>query len=320
MCKFEIFDFLLNENFTITEIASIKKLEPKLLKSILDMCVSMELIKFSNNKYSLSRNGKVYLKSANSWHRDYLMVWGDHLNSAFTKIPESLLTENNSFNIAHNSNIWDFYKNNPDSDEIFVKFMNGVTDQAHIPQIIDEININNASNILDVGGGIGKFGCAIANKYPSSNVTIFDQDSNKVRAEENISKLSKYKNCLFHPGNMLSEIPKGFNLYTIKHVLHDWNDQGAQRILQLISESMDDFSDLMIIEGLIDRDFDKKSIDGLYLQVRNIEQSVWTPGRVRSTKEFNTLLKNAGLEIKSITNSEIFDISFILCKKSNSCA
>ncbi len=315
MCELEIFDLLSESNLTCAEVVERKSIDPKFLKSILDLCVSLELLKNTNGKYSLSRMGKVYLKKANSWQRDYLMVWGNHLGLAFKNISQSLATGDNSFRLTHGLNIWDYYTSNPSESRVFVKFMNSVTGQAHLPLIVDEMKIMNASSILDIGGGIGQFGCALANKYPNVSVTVFDQASNKATALDNINIKSNHGNCTFIEGNILSDIPVGFDLFTIKHVLHDWNDQGAGRILGLISKSMTNTSKLMIIEGLIDRDFDQDSREEIYLHLRNIEQSVWTPGKVRSTEEFNILLDEAGLEISSINNSSIFDVSFILCQK-----
>jgi len=70
--------------------------------------------------------------------------------------------------------------------------MNDVTSQAHIPIISNEVNVGSAKSVIDIGGGVGRFACAIANRFPNINVTVLDQSSNeelaKMRANTSIEK------------------------------------------------------------------------------------------------------------------------------------
>ena len=74
-------------------------------------------------------------------------------------------------------------------------------------------------------------------------------------------------------------------------------------------------SKLLIIEGVLDRAFNANKDESEYLHLRNVEQMAWTPGKVRSLGEFRALLSRAGLLIEKVDDSEVFDISYILCKK-----
>jgi hypothetical protein len=90
----------------------------------------------------------------------------------------------------------------------------------------------------------------------------------------------------------------------------------VELILIQIFDSMRVDSRLMIIEGVLDRKFHHEKNESEYLHLRNIEQMSWTPGKVRSLDEFKALLNRVGLSIEKVNDSEIFDISYILCRKS----
>jgi precorrin-6B methylase 2 len=311
-----IFEDIARSKKTALELSIDKGLDLLTLIALMDACVALELIQSHDGKYQLAKKGRYFLKISNSWFRDYLLVWGRHLNPAMSNVKNSLKNGGNAFELAHGEKIWDFYANNNVENNIFVDFMNGVTSQGHLNIITNEIDLHSFKTILDVGGGTGSLGCALANKYPEISVTVFDQESNFNKATEKIKQLNINSNCSFKGGSIFKNIPSNFDLYTIKHVLHDWDDENVELILIQIFDSMRVDSRLMIIEGVLDRKFHHEKNESEYLHLRNIEQMSWTPGKVRSLDEFKALLNRVGLSIEKVNDSEIFDISYILCRKS----
>ena len=300
---------------TAVELSTEKNLDLPILTALMDACVSLELISKVEGKYQLAKKGRYFLKISHIWFRDYLLVWGRHLNPAFFNLQSSVKNGKNAFELAHGKKIWDFYANNEVENKIFVDFMNKVTDQGHTRTIADDIDLYGCKSILDVGGGVGSLGCALANRFSDISVTIFDQEANFNKAVEKIKQVNTNSNCYFKSGSIFKDIPSDFDLYTIKHVLHDWDDDNAELILACICNSMRIDSKLMIIEGVLDRVFNSNKDESEYLHLRNVEQMAWTPGKVRSLGEFRTLLSRAGLLIEKVDDSEVFDISYILCRK-----
>ena len=113
--------------------------------------------------------------------------------------------------------------------------------------------------------------------------------------------------------NLFASVPRGYDLYTIKHVLHDWDDDNAGLILRRIAEALEGDARLVIVEGMLDRSFDGGRDESSYLHVRNIEQRVWTPGRARTRADFDALCAQAGLRIEQVRHLAISDISYLRC-------
>jgi len=183
--------------------------------------------------------------------------------------------------------------------------------------MLEELDLHDATCVLDVGGGTGSLACGIAQRYPGVQADVYDQPSNRADAARKIAALGLSDRCAFIGGNIFASVPSGYGLYTIKHVLHDWDDANAAAILGGIARAMAPDARLLIVESLLDRPFEGMEAEPGYLHTRNIEQQMWTPGRVRTLPEFATLCAQAGLAIEQVTHSRIVDISYLRCVPKN---
>lgn len=103
----------------------------------------------------------------------------------------------------------------------------------------------------------------------------------------------------------------GADLYLIKHVLQDWSDDDVVTILRNICNAMPDDESLIIIEGILD---ESNGIDRV-VKMRDIEQMIWTGGKVRSKSEFADLLERAGLRLDEVQRTAVVDGCLIVCHK-----
>ena len=277
MTRIGVFDILIKKPSDFKSLLQSRNFDANFFKSLLSLAVSIKYLKLKDNKYYVAKRGLPLTTTSGSWLRTYLLVWGQQLNPALMKMENQLNKEGNAFSIAHRDNIWDFYDKNQFENQVFIDFMHGLTTQAHMLLITEDLNVSDAKNVLDVAGGIGSLACALSLKYPSIKTYICDQPSNSENALNYIRSKGLEKNCNFIGANIFNAIPSGFDLYTIKHVLHDWDDLNALLILQNISTAMRQDSRLIIIEGVADRLFTEKFLNPEFLHTRDIEQRLWTP-------------------------------------------
>ncbi|MFK3792354.1 methyltransferase [Pseudomonas piscis] len=317
LTKIEIFEFLISGPKTLDELNHLSKAKSDILDDLLKLAIKLKFIRKNDEKYLIARKGLQLSKTSGSWFRPYLLVWGEQLAPGALKLEEHFFTGNNAFKLAHQDTIWDYYSKNPEAGKIFVEFMHGVTNQSLIPDIVEELIIGDTKSLVDVAGGTGSLACALASKYKTLSCIICDQPSNKINADRHISSLG-LENCQFIGANIFDTIPAGHDLYTIKHVLHDWDDSNVIKILTSIAKSMRPDSRLIIIEGLLDREFPASFHNPEFIHTRNLEQRVWTPGQVRSTKNFQSLCSQAGLHVESISPSRSFDMNYIECHRKTS--
>ena len=96
--------------------------------------------------------------------------------------------------------------------------------------------------------------------------------------------------------------------------MHDWDDRNASIILNSISQAMNQNLIFILVEGILDKSHENQKYPE-YIQTRNIEQRIWTEGKVRRLKDHEKLIRKANLEISTITDTKVFDVLLIYCKR-----
>lgn len=313
LTKHAVFDRLLRTEKSAEELAQESGLDETALRALLDLAVACGYLTLKNERFRTANPGLLLSKKGGSWLRAYLMVWGEQLQPAFGHLDRYATSGANAFSAALGAPIWEYYGTHQAQHAVFVDFMAQVTDQVHIPSIVKELNIGAARTLLDVGGGTGSLMCSLLDEHADRRGTVYDQPRNLRDAQLRIAARGLTDRCEFIGGNMFSSVPSGADLYLIKHVLHDWDDANATSILVAISQAMGAESTLVLIEGLMDT----TSVEAHphFLHARNIEQRVWTEGRVRHSADFDRLCQIAGLRIDEIVHAPLLDVSYLYYKK-----
>jgi O-methyltransferase domain len=95
----------------------------------------------------------------------------------------------------------------------------------------------------------------------------------------------------------LADIPAGGDLYLLKGVLQNYDDQGAAVILRNCRKAMPKGARLAIIERLLP----ERATDDPAAIMLDLHMMTITGGRVRSLADFTTLLPEAGLALTKAT-------------------
>jgi hypothetical protein len=296
---------------SLESLARCTSTPPGALHVVLSSLEAIGLLRSDEEKqYHLTENGRPLLRSEQSWLRAYVLVWGEQLFPAAQKLNESLQQDTRAFTLAHGSPAYDYYQKTPESGELFREFMNGVT-IWQTQAILASFDFSEFTNVVDVGGGHGNFLLAVLEAYPEAQGVLFDQPQQEQHAARLAQQRGLTDRFRFIGGSFFDKIPVQSELYMIKHVLHDWNDQEVQAILGSICEAMGPKSRLLIVEGLRDK---IESTD-LVGTMRALEQFIWCGGNVRDSGEFRELLGSAGLECLRIEKTDVVDCCLILAQK-----
>lgn len=252
--------------------------------------------------WSLGTRAKRLMDSEDGWLLDYVLIWGQQLMPAFGSIVELARSDKTGFELTFGEKQWEYNRQNPAANDVFVRFMDAATRQHTATDAIPRaLALENARSVVDVGGGSGRFLAAVLQHYPHLQGVVFDQPHLFPVAEENLAAAGLSTRANFVGGNFLSDmLPAGADAYLLKHVLHDWPDQGAVVILSNIAIAMQGHSRLYLVEGLLEDNFSAKP----WLRTRLLEQVVWTGGKVRTRSQFDQLLTSAGLTIKRVQDTE----------------
>ena len=147
------------------------------------------------------------------------------------------------------------------------------------------------AHLCDVGGGHGHLLCHLLVRYPHLVGTVLDRSSVLDQEQELwAGKLHVNERCTYLAGDMFVDVPAA-DAYTMKMILHDWNDDECVQILSNLHRRAARAGRIFIIEHVIP---DTGRPD--YAAMFDMHMMCWGTGRERTVQEYRHLLQTSGWE------------------------
>jgi hypothetical protein len=155
------------------------------------------------------------------------------------------------------------------------------------------------NSLVDVGGGNGALLLGILSANPKLSGVLFDQPhvAERARAQNTSTRLE------IVPGSFFESVPSGHDAYLLKHVIHDWDDTDAARILTVCRKAMPAHATLLIVEGVYPEQV-TASLPVQRATFNDVNMLVNTGGRQRSEAEFRQLLAAASFTLTKIVPTQ----------------
>ncbi|TYB64313.1 SAM-dependent methyltransferase [Nonomuraea sp. PA05] len=147
--------------------------------------------------------------------------------------------------------------------------------------------------VVDVGGGHGGFLLEILRRRPGLDGVLMDEEH--VVAGHRLDTEEVKGRWRLAPGDFFTEVPAGANVYVVKRILHDWDDDGCVTILRNCRRAMVPGGRILVVDAVIppgNEPHQAKAVDMMLMTA--------FPGRERTEPEFARLLAAAGLRIARI--------------------
>jgi len=84
-----------------------------------------------------------------------------------------------------------------------------------------------AGTVVDVGGGQGGLLAAILEANPGVSGVVFDLPHVAAMARRQLQASGLPARCRTEAGDFFREVPGGGDLYLLRKVIHDWDDERA---------------------------------------------------------------------------------------------
>ncbi|MEM8550644.1 MAG: methyltransferase [Verrucomicrobiota bacterium] len=197
--------------------------------------------------------------------------------------------------------MWSYLEEHPSQADHFSKAMAEITASVSAP-MLELYDFSHAKTIVDVAGAYGALLAAILNEYPTADGVLFDMphivaEANKVLGQT-APRVTKVGGSFFE-----DDIPVG-DQYLLKHILHDWPDAEALKILQGIRRAMPHNARLLVIEMIMP---DEPSHGAIALL--DLAMMVLFGGKERTEAEYEALLNKAGLRLeRTIPTGGLFSL------------
>jgi hypothetical protein len=227
------------------------------------------------------RNGAIFM--GEEWH---WKVWGDMLYSVQTGKP--------AWGRIHGEDVFEYFARNPRQAEIF---NNAMTDMSVVsaPAVVEAYDFGGVRTLADIAGGHGYLLSQVLKANPEVRGILFDVEGVIAGADVLLEKEGVAERVEKITGNFFEAVPENVDAYMMKHLIHDWDDERATRILENIRRAMPLDGKLLIVEVVVpegNEPHQSKLVD--------LEMLVSPGGVERTASEYRELLASAGLRLTRI--------------------
>jgi hypothetical protein len=172
--------------------------------------------------------------------------------------------------------------------------------EAAVPAVLKAYDFSGIETLVDVAGGHAMLLTSILKEYPKMKGILFDLAHVVPGAKKRIAELKMQDRCATADGDFFKEVPSG-DAYIMKHIIHDWDDERAEKILRNCHKAMakQGARKLLLVEMIMPGRDDPHSSKFL-----DIEMLMLPGGRERTEEEFKMLLKKAGFELRRVVPTQ----------------
>jgi ubiquinone/menaquinone biosynthesis C-methylase UbiE len=279
----------------------------RLLRALasVDLCQEDE-----DGSFRLTAMGSLLREDAPESLRAWALLTGGPVAQRFAELEQSVCT-GESFRVRHQgANDFSQMEADPAAAAVFNCAMTNLTRRvAH--EVLSAFDFSAARRIVDVGGGSGELLAAVLTAYADARGVLFDLAHAIADAGAVLERAGVADRCQCVVGSFFATVPTDGDLYLLKSVLHNWDDERCAMILANCRRAMAPGARLLVIERIAPV---RAGNSPLHRSVArsDLNMLLTLGGRERSEAEYRALCETAGLTFGDIspTAGEFQMISF----------
>jgi hypothetical protein len=176
--------------------------------------------------------------------------------------------------------------------------------------IVRSYDFSSVETLIDVGGGNGALLAGIAAANSHLRGQVFDLPAGCADARLTFEAAGVADRCEVVRGDFFKEIPGGAQIYTLKNVIHDWNDKDSIAILRSCCRAAGEAGRLLIIERVMP-ELMTATPENQRKAMLDMNMLAMPGGQERTEAEFQNLLQQSGLVLTRIVPLRELDIAII---------
>jgi ubiquinone/menaquinone biosynthesis C-methylase UbiE len=295
--KLKIADLLMERPRNCQELSQILKAHAPTFHRILRGLVAIGFcLETDDGCFQLTPLGKKLQSNIGSPAYDLAILNGEEYTTAWNNLLHSVMTGKTAFDLAFGESPWEHRQRNPDLNQHFHAWLEQGALSAS-QAILETYNFSSCRTIADIGGGQGTLLIAILQVHQSMKGLLLDQAHVISSAHQNIKAAGLQLRCQLIEGNFLNAIPPGADVYILKSILHDWNDEKCLLLLKNCRNVLKSGQPLLVVEKIMPT----RAIDHPAIIMSDLHMLAVTGGMERTAEEYKKLFAVTGFELKKIT-------------------
>ncbi|MFF0223198.1 methyltransferase [Streptomyces sp. NPDC004629] len=221
-----------------------------------------------------------------------LLFAGEAMWRSWGDLAETVRTGRNGFERIHGVPYFTYYAQRPEDYAVFNSAM-GEDTKAVGPALAQGYDFSWCKTVVDVGGGNGALLSCVLAAHPGLQGIVFDRPEGVAQAGRLLAEAGVADRCTAVAGDAFDEVVRGGDLYLMKSVLHDWDDERVSTLLRNCRDVIPDDGRILVMEPLMPLGTDDLG-PAHGIVTTDMDLLVTTRGRVRTEAEFAQLFASAG--------------------------
>lgn len=216
---------------------------------------------------------------------EFYQTWGNLLHS--------VRTGEEGFNKHYHMPFFEYMTRHTERHRLYDEAMMGIHSLETEP-MLDAYDFSQFRTVADIGGGNGLTIAAVLNRHPHIQGILFDLPAVVDGARPVISAHNLSDRCRMVGGDFFTAVPDNVDAYVLRHIIHDWQDDDAIKILRNCRNAMNPKGRILVVESVIPPGNEPsfgKLLDLMMLLVG---------GRERTQDDFSRLFSQAGLRLNRV--------------------
>jgi hypothetical protein len=202
-----------------------------------------------------------------------------------------------SFERLFGSTIWEHWSRDLPPEEDFHSGMRSMS-EPEIQSPIRDYDFPEGATVVDVGGGHGGTLLLTLRENPTLRGILYDREH--VLPHHRLTELGADDRWQTIAGDFFEKCPEG-NIYLLKYITHDWDDERAALILRNCRKAMRPGGRVLLLDMVIppgNTPHPGKAMDVIVMSIY--------PGRERTQEDFRQLLASAGLRMTKVIDTKSY--------------
>lgn len=215
--------------------------------------------------------------------------------NAWSEVPHSLRTRDSGYARAYGKPVFADLGERPEAAAIFDAAMTGI----HGPEtaaVLDAYDYGGIRVLADIGAGNGSVLIDTLHRHPHLTGMHCDLPHVGERARANLAAAGVADRCQVVPIDFFAAVPAGADAYSLRHIIHDWYDEDALRILSNVRTVLPTGGRVLVIEAVVPSNGEPAPavlFDMVMMMIPG--------GKERTVEEYAALFDAAGLTLHAVT-------------------
>ncbi len=255
--KLGVFSTLNGKALSADELSERVGMKGRGARDLLDTLVSLHFLQRrgdgEQSRYSNTPESATFLNRCSSRYiGGFLEMANDRLYPYWAHLEEALCTGKPQNEIKHNGR--PFFEELYEDEAKLRKFIEAMAavQMENFQLFAEKVDFSPYSTVCDVGGAGAALSIVLANRYARLNLINFDLPAVENLAREAVQAAGLMERIKLVSGDFFVDDLPAADVILMGNILHDWNENKKQQLIQKAYRALPDGGALMVLENMID--------------------------------------------------------------------